>query len=126
MNPGVQLLELYDQWKHLTNQESAAILASDWTALHRCQQEKQKLQPEIIQASDQVRNASEGPDEFSPRLRERINELIQLETNNSHHLGTRLKSARQEKEKLDFTSQRLRKIHKSYVPSQNAVWNGRA
>jgi regulator of replication initiation timing len=126
MNASVQLFELYDQWKHLTNEEGAAILASNWIEVHRCQQDKQKLQPEIARVSDQVENTSEESDELRPRLRERINELIQLETSNNDNLGNRLQSARQEKEKLDSTSQRLRKIHKSYVPAQDPVWNGRA
>ena len=124
MNATVQLLELYDQWKHLTEREGAAILASDWTEARDCQQKKQTLQPEIIKASDLVKNPSrQGTDEFEPRLRECINELIQLETNNSATLETRLKSTRQEKEKLDRTSNRLRQIHKSYVPSQAPIWN---
>ena len=126
MNGRVQLLELYDQWKHLTQEEGAAILASNWIEVHRCQQDKQKLQPEIVKISEQVETSSAEKDEFGPRLRERINQLIQLETSNNDNLGTRLQSARQEKEKLDRTSQRLRKIHKSYVPSQDAVWNGQA
>ena len=126
MNASVQLLELYDQWKHLTEQEGAGILASDWTEVRRCQLSKQELQPEIIRVSNQVKNASRESEEFEPRLRERINELIRLETNNSANLETRLKSKRQEKESLDRTSQRLRQIHKSYVPSPASVWNGRA
>jgi predicted RNase H-like nuclease (RuvC/YqgF family) len=123
MNSTVQLLELYDQWKSLTEREGAAILASDWTEVHRCQQSKQKLQPQIIHASDEIKNLSRHMDQFEPRLRECINELIQLENFNSANLELRLKSAREEKDNLDRTSQRLRQIHKSYVPSQGSVWD---
>jgi hypothetical protein len=123
MNPSVHLLELYDQWKHFTEREGAAILASDWTEVRRCQQSKQKLQPEIIKASEHIKKAARYTDEFEPRLREFINELIQLETSNSATLETRLNEARQEKETLDRTSSRLRQIHKSYIPPQAPVWN---
>jgi predicted RNase H-like nuclease (RuvC/YqgF family) len=126
MNASVELLELYDQWKQLTEREGAGILASDWAEVHRCQKSKQELQPEIIKVSDQVKKASQQSGGFEPRLRERINALIQLETSNSANLETRLESTRQERESLDRTSQRLRQIHKSYIPSQAAVWNGRA
>ena len=125
MNATVQLLELYEQWKHLTEREGAAILASDCMEVRDCQQKKQKLQPEIIKVSDLVKDSSRPADgsDFEPRLRECINELIQLETNNSATLETRLNATRQEKENLDRTSNRLRQIHKSYVPSQASVWN---
>lgn len=126
MEASVQLLELYDQWKQLTEREGAGILASDWTEVHRCQKSKQELQPEIIKVSTQVKKASQQSEELEPRLCERINELIRLERSNSANLETRLESTRQEKESLDRTSQRLRQIHKSYIPSQAAVWNGRA
>jgi hypothetical protein len=123
MNHTAQLLELYSQWKHLTEREGAAILASDWTEVRRCQEGKQTLQPQIVKVSDQAKRATRQAHEFEPRLRECVNQLIQLETSNSATLETRMKSTRQEKENLDRTSSRLRQIHKSYVPSQASAWN---
>src|SRR5687768_13205483 len=104
MNASAELLDLYDQWKNLSEREGAAILASDWTEVQRCQESKQELQPQIIDVSDRVKSASQDTDEFEPRLRETINELIQLENKNSANLEIRLQSAKQDKDDLDRTS----------------------
>ncbi len=123
MDASLQLLELYEQWKSLTQREGAAILASDWTEVRRCQEKKQKLQPEIIHASEQMKKALRDGNDVEPRLRECINELIQLETNNSANLEVRIQAAKDEKDDLDRTSSRLKQIHKSYVPLQTSGWN---
>lgn len=123
MNPGTDLLELFQQWKSLTEKEGAAILASDWAEVRRCQQVKQQLQPQIVRASDAA-GSSHGPGSgFQARIRQCVNELIQLETHNNTTLGERLESTRREKDGLDRTSHRLRQVHKSYVPAHGNVWN---
>lgn len=123
MNASGHLLDLYDQWKKLTESEGAAIGVSNWIEVRRCQQSKQKLQPQIIRASDHMKEPAPSASALDPRLRDCVNQLIQLENNNSAQLALRIKSAKQEIDGLECTTQRLRQIHKSYVPSQGPVWN---
>jgi hypothetical protein len=122
-DPSAHLLELYQQWKGLTEREGAAILASNWAEVRSCQEKKQKLQPQIIKISDQLKNASRGASQFQDRIRECVNELIQLETRNSANLAGRLQTAKEKIDSLDCTSSRLRQLHKSYVPAQGSAWN---
>lgn len=122
MDCSAQLLELYQQWKSLTEKEGAAILASDWMEVRRCQKQKQQLQPQIIRTADLTKNAPSMP-EFETRIRECVNELIQLESDNNASLEKRLESTRKEITGLDRTSHRLRQVHKSYVPAPGNVWD---
>lgn len=122
-DPTAHLLDLYQQWKSLTEQEGAAILASNWLEVRKCQEKKQKLQPQIIKISDQLKSASRGGNLVQDRIRECVNELILLETRNSASLAVRLQTVREKKDRLDLTSHRLRQVHKSYVPAQAAAWN---
>ena len=123
MDPSAHLLDLYQKWKDLTEQEGAAILASNWLEVRRCQKAKQQLQPEIIRISDQLKKTAAPGSHFEHRIRESINELIQMETRNSATLADRLQTARSQKDDLDRTSSRLRQLHKSYVPAPGNAWN---
>lgn len=123
MDHSAQLLELYQQWKSLTEREGAAIHASDWVEVRRCQKQKQQLQPEIIRVTGLTKTSPGTGSQFNARIRECINELIQLESANNVTLEKRLESARKEKDGLDLTSHRLRQVHKSYVPSTGNAWN---
>ena len=123
MEPNAELLELYQQWKRLTEQESAAIGASNWTAVRNCQTAKQELQPKIIRATDAAKHAPGGGTEFEARIRECVNELIQLETRNSEQLGKRLAAAEQERIGLERTSQRLKQVQKSYSGGRGSAWD---
>ena len=123
MNLNAELLELYQEWKQLTEKEGAAIIASDWVEVRSCQKSKQQLQPKIIQASDAAKNAPGGRSEFEAQIRECVNELIQLETRNSEALGKRLEAAEKERSGLDQTSQRLKRVQKSYSGTRESAWD---
>ena len=121
MSANAELLELYQEWKRLTEDEAAAIRASDWAEVRSCQEEKHELQPRIIRATDA---AKKNPDAgFDVRIRECINELILLETRNSQALGKRLEAAEREMSELDRTATRLKQVHKSYTGSRSAAWD---
>lgn len=107
----------------MTEEEGAAIGKSDWTLVRSCQKAKQELQPKIIRATDAAKHAPGGGSEFDTRLRECINELIQLETRNSEHLGKRLAAAEQEKNGLERTAHRLKQVQKSYSGSRPSAWD---
>jgi hypothetical protein len=127
MIPTHQLLDLYQQWKALTEEEGAAILASDWEAVARCQKKKQLLQPLILRASESQNagngESSKGDSYLQDRIREAVNELIQLETKNSATLSERITTANAKRDNLNRTSKQLRQVHRSYVPAQGSVWN---
>ena len=108
LEPAAELLGLYQEWKRLTENEGAAIIASDWTEVRSCQKEKQALQPKIIRATEAAKHGAGGGVDFDLKIRECVNELIQLETRNSEQLGERLAVAEKERKGLDRTSHRLK------------------
>jgi hypothetical protein len=123
MNANAEILELYQEWKRLTEKEGAAIMASNWAEVRSCQKAKQQLQPKIIHASDAVKNAPGARSEFEAQIRECVNELIQLETRNSEALGKRLEAAEKERSALEQTSQRLKRVQKSYSGTRESAWD---
>ena len=121
MSAHAELLELYQEWKRLTEVEAAAIRVSDWAEVRSCQEEKQELRPKIIRATEA---AKKNPDaEFDAKIRECINELILLETRNSEGLGRRLEAVEREMSELDRTTTRLKQVHKSYTGTRSAAWD---
>ena len=123
MDPSAELLELYQEWKSLTEKEGVAILSSNWAEVRHCQKAKQQLQPKIIQSSDLAKTAPGAGSAFEARIRECINELIQLETRNSETLGKRLEAVEREKNGLDRTSHRLKQVQKSYTGARGSAWD---
>jgi hypothetical protein len=123
MNHSAELLELYQQWKSLTEQEGAAIHALNWSEVRRCQKQKQLLQPEIIRVAGLIKSTTGVNLQIEARIRDCINELIQLESTNSAALEKRLESARKEMDDLDQTSHKLRQVHKSYAGSFGSSWS---
>ena len=123
MEPSAHLLELYQEWKSLTEKEGAAIQASNWAEVRFCQKSKQQLQPKIIRTTDLTKTAPGGGTEFEAQVRECVNELIQLETRNQETLEKRLSSAEKEKNGLERTSHRLKQVQKSYAPARGPAWD---
>lgn len=123
IDTNAELLELYQEWKRLTEKEGAAIQSSNWAEVRHCQKAKQQLQPKIIQASDLAKTAQEAGSDFEGRIRECINELIRLETRNSETLERMLEAVEQEKNGLDRTSHRLKQVQKSYTGSRGSAWD---
>ncbi len=123
MEVNAQLLELYQEWKRLTELEGAAIRASDWAGVRHCQKSKQELQPQIIRATDAAKNAPGGGREFEAQIRDCVNELIQLETRNSETLERRLEEVERSREELDQTSHRLKRVQKSYTRGRGSSWD---
>lgn len=123
MDVNSELLDLYREWKTLTEKEGAAILESNWAEVRSCQKIKQQLQPKIIRATDLAKTSPGGGSEFEARIRECVNELILLETRNSENLGKRLEAAEKEKNSLDRTSHRLKQVQKSYSSARGPAWD---
>ena len=120
-----QLWEAYEAWKDLTRREGAAIQNSNWVDLRLAQQHKRMLQGEILRLTDNVHAACSSPEDnqlFNQRLREIVSELISLETRNNLLLQSCIDETRREREQLEATSSRLRRVHSRYVPSREPVW----
>ncbi|MGZ8898650.1 MAG: hypothetical protein ACXW3Z_01020 [Limisphaerales bacterium] len=124
MDAHAELLELYQEWKQLTEKEGAAILASNWGEVRSCQKAKQQLQPRIIHATDLAKHEPGGGPEFETQIRECVNELIQLEALNSQTLEKRLQEAEKERCGLQQTSHRLKRVQKSYTGARGSAWDG--
>ena len=123
MDANAHLLELYQEWKRLTEQEGAAIRASDWVGVRHCQKTKQELQPQIIRATDAAKHAPRRERELEGQIRECVNELIRLETRNSETLEKRLEEVEKSRHELDQTSHRLKRVQKSYTGSRGSSWD---
>lgn len=126
MHSASQLWELYEEWKRLTITEGAAITASNWSEVRRCQTNKKQLQPRIIQLTEICKKECTTPaeiEQIDSRVRSYVNDLIQLESRNNQVLQDRLQLLAQERVEMDRTASRLRQIHKTYVPPPQAVWD---
>jgi hypothetical protein len=126
MRSAAQLWDLYDEWKRLTEKEGAAILASNWAEVRRCQRAKTQLQGRIVQFTDVLKTKGESPSdqtELNSHIRVRVNELIRLENENQSALSRRMAELHSQRSALDETSTRLGKLRKSYVPAPHPIWN---
>jgi hypothetical protein len=119
-----QLWAAYGDWKTFTEQEGLAIDTADWPRVRQIQEEKRALQAQIIHLTEQAQHQFSAPfdHDFDTRLRAIVNELILLETQNNLTLQGTLEHAREQKNRLEATSSRLRQLHNSYVPSRHPVW----
>lgn len=121
-----QLWDLYGEWKSLTENERAAIVAANWKEVRCCQRAKEELQPKIISLTEALKKGKIAPgrlDEINARVREHVNELIAMEMENSAILDRCMSETEKEQAGLEETSSRLRKVHKSYGAAPGPVWN---
>lgn len=103
-----QLERLLTRWRQLTEAETRAIAANDWTGVANLETLKANLQPAISAAS------GGQPGECPVELRPILEELIRLEQANQERVTRRLTAAREERRDLDRTTHNLRRIQKSY------------
>jgi isocitrate dehydrogenase kinase/phosphatase len=120
-----QLWAVYRQWKELTEREGRAIEDGNWSMVQQRQEAKRALQTDIVHLTEQVYGDLRSPTEhekFDGQLRTIVNELILLETGNNLTLQAALATAKEQKRSFEATSTRLRKVHSSYVPQREPVW----
>jgi hypothetical protein len=127
VNARSQLLELYHQWKELSEFEGIAILAANWNEVSRCQSGKAALQYGIITAHELLqKELSPGisdPRVTDPQIRSIVTELILLEQRNGQWLDEQEEKAQEQNRALSKTSKNLRAVHKAYVSPQACVWH---
>jgi hypothetical protein len=117
MTASDELHALYKQWRRLTQSEGEAIRLGAWPQVEHFQQAKRQLQPRISEVAARLDAVSEER-QFGPI----VEELIQLERQNSVLLQAQRQVAQHQQDLLNKTSRHLRQLHRSYVPAASAHW----
>lgn len=120
------LLNLYQTWRELTEREGEAIRVAAWAQVSRVQEDKAKLQAQIIDATERFQtemlelHGYQGAEDSG--LRSLLAELIQLEQRNGEWLATQRCQAEKERQELASTSRNLRQVHRAYATSSVSGW----
>lgn len=117
MSASEELAGLLRQWRLLTEQEGRAIAAAAWNQVDGCQTAKVRLQPRISELCARLE-----PGVHEKLFRPVIEDLMQLERQNSSLLDRERAAAAEHQESLDRTRRNLRHIQKSYLPPARAHW----
>lgn len=120
------LLNLYQTWRELTETEGEAIRLGAWTQVSQAQEDKSRLQAQIIAATERFRDELQAihghPGVEDTGLRGVLAELIQLEHRNGEWLATRRSQAEQEQQELASTARNLRQVHRAYASASSSAW----
>jgi hypothetical protein len=128
MNPDLRhaLLDLYAEWRRLTELEGAAIDREEWPVVFQQQQLKRGLQDEIVRVTEawnhELSAAREGSAPFDRDIRPIIADLIRLESHNHELVCERRQTAHSLRQTLDQSSANLRAIHRAYAPGAAVRW----
>jgi hypothetical protein len=114
------LLQLYERWRTLTEQEREAIQTSNWTRLAELQAAKQQLQEDIMRVGQYA--AGPGAPPLEPRLGRLGAELIALETENARALAEQRRRAQEAQLSLDQVSRNLHQLHRAYAHGREPAW----
>ena len=107
------LQDLYTRWAVLTQAESEAIRAHDWTALSKHQIDKAALTDEI----------SRQPNPGTASLKALLTQLIKLEEENATLLAREKQFVIERQRGLRHASRNLRQVHQAYSGKRPALWN---
>jgi hypothetical protein len=126
MSARSNLLDLYGQWRTLSDEEAEAIRVAAWPQVARCQDAKQVLQTRILETTDQWHLESLiGHDDhpaMDPQVRRVVEELILLELRNTELVDEQRRNARREQQALDRSSRNLQQLQRAYAPSRESLW----
>jgi uncharacterized protein (DUF3084 family) len=126
MSAQADLLQLYQDWRSLTEQEREAIEEGDWRRVHKCQSAKSELQPRIVRQTQETHDEWNrfGVDrsQLEKQVRSVVNELIYLETLNGEFIAEQRRRAQAEFDQLNQSSRKLGKVQKSYTPNAPFAW----
>jgi hypothetical protein len=127
MNAHQDLLELFQEWRTLTETEGQAIRSATWPEVNRCQDAKFHLQSRLMMAHEslQAERLARGldPVTYDPPYRQVVAELIRLEQRNSEWLADQYQQAERQNQDLARTSRNLRQVHRAYAPGAPAHWH---
>ena len=120
-----RLLDLYAEWRRLTELEGAAIGRDEWPTVAQQQALKRELQARIVEATELWnREAKAGSESarFERELRPVVADLIQLESQNHARLCERREQGRVALASLDRSAAQLRGIQRAYGPGEGTCW----
>lgn len=120
-----RLLDLYAEWRRLTELEGAAIGRDEWPTVAQQQALKRELQTRIVEATELWNREAEAGSEsarFERELRPLVADLIQLESRNHARLCERREQARVALASLDRSASQLRGIQRAYGPGEGTCW----
>ena len=117
MNPTLDPAQLFAEWRQLTEAETLAITAHDWSGLAEVQHRKSDLQ-EALDIAEHAPTATRSRPQHDA-IRAAIDQLIRLEASNHKLLTERIAAMRTEKESLHRSAGNLRRLHR-YSPSPDA------
>ena len=112
--------QLCDEWRRLTESETAAIKSHDWNSLVQVQSQKTDLRS----AFDAI--AAQGPDSRDPARRHVVHsvvaELMAMERANLDLLSAQISTAHGEQLRLAQSAKNLRRLHRYSGSSAAPVW----
>jgi hypothetical protein len=120
------LLDLYAEWRRLSELEGAAIGRDKWPCVAQQQQLKRRLQTRIVEATDawnRQRPALPGASElFETEFRPIVADLIRLESRNHELLCERRQHAHSAVASLGRSAAHLRGITRAYASGDGVRW----
>lgn len=123
------LVDLYAEWRRLTDLEGAAIGADEWPNVARQQQLKRELQDQIVQTTEQwhsewtaTETEADANNRFEQEFRPIVTDLIQRETRNHELICQRRCRAQSQLATLRQSSTRLRGIQRAYSSESSSRW----
>lgn len=119
------LEKAYEDWRRCTQNEGRALAAGDWIAVARYQSAKADLQPLILQLTDAVNSESQvlsSVEAGRQKIRQLINELIELERANNNLLEEQRTKAVCRKSELMSSRRNLGRMHRSYTNARPSLW----
>jgi hypothetical protein len=127
MNAQQDLLELFQEWRTLTEAEGQAIRSAIWPEVNRCQDAKFHLQSRLmlVHESLQAERRAQGldPETYDPPYRQVVTELIRLEQRNGEWLADQYQQAECQNQDLARTSRNLRQVHRAYASGAPTHWH---
>ena len=133
MNPNANahqlLVELYAEWRRLSDLEGAAIGADEWPSVARQQQLKQEIRDQIVQTTEQwhvewaaTETETSASVRFEQEFRPIVADLIQRETRNHEMICERKHRVQSDLTALRQSSTRLRGIQRAYATAAGSRW----
>ena len=127
MSANNDLLDLFQEWRALTEAEGQAIQSATWPEVTRCQDAKSQLQTRLIATHEllqaELKASGLDAEAYDPRYRQVVAELIRLEQRNSEWLADQYQQADQQRNDLARASRNLRQVHRAYARTASANWH---
>lgn len=126
MNEDSRLIQLLEEWRKFSEQESLAIDKHDWTAVASTQEAKSALQREILDAYQKEVQNSVHPASTKVQFRNKIEEirkeLIAIELRNKTKIEALIAKAKEEELASNIALKNLRNIKKAYSTGEMPNW----